>query len=390
MQFYAPGFAPFVDNESCDNTHWCASLHINDLECTLGFQSCNNNCIEPTNFAFIQTNGVPTGPPSPQLATAASFTPNENTLLMNPGDRLKIHIWDARLPGGGHALETSIKDMTTGKSGFMIASARNGFMQTSIADCSGTPFNYQPEYSTAKKANIIPWAALETNISTQFEIGHFEPCTSVQNPMPITLGTFHDTIWQDCTSPYESTTMPDGKPNPELSDAPCWPKGFTHGGQAPPNLVAGCIQTIAQNGDLDFDGTSYWADWPSKTTPNNWPSPFLQMQPQTRGHGYPRIQFQTNAAASEASCKPDRRRLRGASAGRSREVLPVVDAGQGERRMRLGVRPDAKRQHLRQDPSVRRPVGVLLREPGGPDQAEPELLSTHATSHRGLAPVGGG
>ena len=230
MQFYAPGFAPFVDNESCDNTHWCASLHINDLECTLGFQSCNNNCIEPTNFAFIQTNGVPTGPPSPQLATAASFTPNENTLLMNPGDRLKIHIWDARLPGGGHALETSIKDLTTGKSGFMIASAKNGFMQTSITDCSGTPFNYQPEYSTAKKANIIPWAALETNISTQFEIGHFEPCTSVQNPMPITLGTFHDTIWQDCTSPYESTTMPDGKPNPEISDAPCWPKGFTHGG----------------------------------------------------------------------------------------------------------------------------------------------------------------
>ena len=36
MQFYPPGFAPFVDNESCDNTHWCASLHINDLECRPG------------------------------------------------------------------------------------------------------------------------------------------------------------------------------------------------------------------------------------------------------------------------------------------------------------------------------------------------------------------
>ena len=33
-QFYPPGFAPFVDNICCDNTHWCASLHINDLECT--------------------------------------------------------------------------------------------------------------------------------------------------------------------------------------------------------------------------------------------------------------------------------------------------------------------------------------------------------------------
>jgi hypothetical protein len=304
MQFYAPGFAPFVDNISCDNTHWCASLHINDLECEIGFESCNTNCIEPTNFAFIQTDGVPTGPPSPQLANQSSFTPNGRTLLMNPGDRLRIHIWDAKLPGGGHALETSIDDLTTGKSGFMIASARNGFKATSIKDCSGTPFNYQPEYSTAKKQNIIPWAALETNISTQFEIGHFEPCRSVQNPLPFTFGTFHDTFWQDCTSPYEATTQPDGKPNPELSDAPCYPKGFTHGGAAPPNMVAGCIQTIAQNGDLDYDGTSYWPNWPNSVKPNKWPSPFLQLAPMTRGHTYPRIQFQTNAAASEASCQP--------------------------------------------------------------------------------------
>jgi hypothetical protein len=64
MQFYPPGFAPFVDSISCDNTHWCASLHINDLECTRGFVTCNTNCEEPTNFAFIQRDGVPTGPPA--------------------------------------------------------------------------------------------------------------------------------------------------------------------------------------------------------------------------------------------------------------------------------------------------------------------------------------
>ena len=304
MQFYAPGAAPFIDNISCDNTHWCASLHINDLECTLGFQHCNNNCIEPTNFAFIQTNGVPTGPPSPQLTNAATFTPNAQTLLMNPGDRLHIHIWDARIPGGGHALETEIKDRTTGQTGFMIASARNGFMSTSIKDCSGRPFNYQPEYSTAKPQNIIPWAALETNISTQFEIGHFEPCTSVQNPAPFTLGTFSDTVWQDCVGPYETTAPPDGNPNPELSDAPCYPKGFTHHGQAPPNEVAGCVLFFAQNGDLDYDGTSYWPDWPDSVTPDKYPSPFLQKQPHTRGHRYETIQFQTNAPASESTCQP--------------------------------------------------------------------------------------
>src|SRR5581483_6160380 len=108
LQFYPPGFAPFVDNISCDNTHWCASLHINDLACTRGFATCNSNCEEPTNFAFIQRNGVPTGPPSPQLADVSTATPNSETLMMNPGDRLRIHIWDARVAEGGHALETSI------------------------------------------------------------------------------------------------------------------------------------------------------------------------------------------------------------------------------------------------------------------------------------------
>ena len=76
LQFYPPGFAPIADALSCDDTHWCAALTIDSLECTNGFTACNNNCVEPVNFAFVQTNGVPTGPPSPQLQDEASFTPN--------------------------------------------------------------------------------------------------------------------------------------------------------------------------------------------------------------------------------------------------------------------------------------------------------------------------
>ena len=68
-----------------------------------------------------------------------------------------------------------VNDLTR-TSGFMQASAANGFANTSIVDCSGTPFNFEPEYSTAAQANIIPWAALQTNISTEYETGHFEPC----------------------------------------------------------------------------------------------------------------------------------------------------------------------------------------------------------------------
>ena len=210
VQFYAPGFGPFGDAISCDNRHWCASLHINDLECTPGFVHCNNACIEPTNFAFIQDNGVPTGPAGPQKANAATFTPNAHTLMMNPGDRLRVHIFNSRLPDGRHALKVDIVDLTTGRHGWMVASAANGFAQTRMSDCSGIPFNYQPEYDTAKPQNIIPWAALETNISTQFEIGHFEPCNQVQNPMPFSTGlSFTDTVWQDCKGPYEATAPPE-------------------------------------------------------------------------------------------------------------------------------------------------------------------------------------
>src|ERR1035437_8946458 len=79
MQFYPPGNPPFLDNESCDGSHWCAALTIDSLECTANFATCNPNCEEPVNFAFIQTDGVP----DPNGAI-----PDNKTLLMNPGDQL--------------------------------------------------------------------------------------------------------------------------------------------------------------------------------------------------------------------------------------------------------------------------------------------------------------
>ncbi|MCL2419608.1 MAG: hypothetical protein FWD04_09970, partial [Conexibacteraceae bacterium] len=156
MQFYPPGFPPFVDSTSCNDKSWCAALTIDSLECTAGFATCNTGCEEPINFAWIQRDGVPTGPPSPQESNLASSTPNGQTLMMNPGDRLSIHMFNAPAPGGGHAFEVVIHDLTTGQTGFMQASAANGFANTSIADCSGTPFNFQPEYSTATSSDIIP------------------------------------------------------------------------------------------------------------------------------------------------------------------------------------------------------------------------------------------
>ena len=263
MQFYPPGFAPFITQISCDTTHWCASLHINSLECTAGFATCNNNCLETTNFAFIQMNGVPTGPAGPDVQTAASFTPNAQTLLMNQGDTLKVTINDT--PGdvtGG--VTTRIDDLSNGKSGFMIASAANQFQSLSIADCSGTNFSFHPEFSTARFGNFVPWAALQANIGFSSEIGHFE------------LGANGDN---------------------DADDPPC----FT---TSPTSILAGCIGS-----DLDFDGTSYQADWPdgSRNTPTSlqFTAPrFAASGSSNHRNTYPIMQFETDVLASETTCQP--------------------------------------------------------------------------------------
>ena len=60
----------------------------------------------------------------------------------------------------------------------MTASAANGFMNTSISTCAGTPYTFHAEYSTASQQNQVPWAALEGGVLMQQEIGHAEVCAS--------------------------------------------------------------------------------------------------------------------------------------------------------------------------------------------------------------------
>jgi hypothetical protein len=306
MQFYPPGNAPFVDNESCNNTDWCAALTIDSLECTEGFATCNPKCEEPVNFAFIQTNGVPTGPPAPQTATTATYTPNSNTLLMRPGDKVAVHLFDSRAPGGGDAFKVAIDDLTEHTSGTMQASAANGFMNTSMADCSGTPFNFQPEYSSASAGNVIPWAALQTDVSTEFETGHWEPCTSlsdeISNPFdPADVGG----TYNECNGPYETAGGPEGA---ESGDALCYYAGDTHPGydgpgtSTPPNEMTGCQDNVFQNGDLDFDGTPYWTEWPTSTRPGVYPGSFVDSPPTTGGRSYSDWFAQTDIALSESTC----------------------------------------------------------------------------------------
>jgi hypothetical protein len=229
---------------------------------------------------------------------------------MNPGDTITVHMFDAHVPGappGVDAFKVVIDDLTTGKSGSMQASAANGFQNTSIIDCSGAPFNFQPEYNTAAQANMVPWAALATNISSEFEIGHFEPCSQITGRATYNAGSgVTDTYWKECHGPYENSA-PGGDGNSkkvEVNDSPCFPAGDVHGAlNIAPDEVTGCLDFFTQNGDLDFDGSAYWADWPTGTSPTaKFPSTFVQSLPSSGGNGYSQFMIQTDVALSESTC----------------------------------------------------------------------------------------
>jgi hypothetical protein len=303
LQFYPPGMPPFVDSISCDDTHWCSALTIDSLECNAGYQTCNPGCEEPVNFAFVQRDGIPTGPPSPQQSTAATYTQNAQTLLMNPGDHIVVHMWNAPVPhGGGHALEVQIRDLTTGQTGYMQASAANGFADTSFSTCNGTPFNFQPEFNTASEGNYSSWGALRTDISTEFELGHFTPCTSINSTGKLAISPgVSDLFYKDCKGPYETTN---DNQTQETSDALCYPAGDTHGSlNTAPDEVTGCEDNYYQNGDVDFDGSSYWADWPtSVAATSTFPGSFVQQTPASAGSPYPKLFIQTDVAYSDPNC----------------------------------------------------------------------------------------
>ena len=332
----ALGFTPpWTDAVSCSATKWCGAMTIDSLECTFGFATCNNNCIEPVNFAFLATNGVPAGPPNPQLANVSTFTPNRHTLMFSPGDVVVTSISDP--PQGFTAV---VRDLTTHQTGFMTASAANGFMNTNIADCSGTPFTFHAEYSTAKQRNQVPWAALEGGVLMRQEIGHGEVCNSVTNKDPAinpagATGYTDPNVFDTCVGGAEgpnatgegpcsgaicqnaTTQGPNGPvacPTSnaasgalcEFADGYCFQQGtrtaFING--SPVTEVARaseCFQFRFQNGDLDFDGQSYLPDWPDGSPSH--PTTFQYIGPfTTGGHTYPLVQYETDAAGSENLC----------------------------------------------------------------------------------------
>jgi len=249
MQFYPPGWFA-----SCDVTQWCAALNIDSLSENANTGQFNNSACEAAvgdeyvNFAYIQTDGVPFPPGSPSPLGPFVAT-NANTLFMNSGDELVVKLEDT-----AHGLKITIEDLTSGQSGFMVASAANGFAEI-LFDPNGNncdftahniPSDFHPVYATSSEHTRVPWAAHSYNIAFSDEIGHFEYCNAVTaEGGSCTQDGIHD--------------LDNGLPAGAEDDFGCFDANFAiFFGLVP---IGGCFGT-----DFDFDGAPYQLVWPGTFT----------------------------------------------------------------------------------------------------------------------------
>ncbi len=314
LQFYPPGWVKQFNSQSCDAHDWCAALNIDSLSedpvnGTVLNSTCQNEILggtEYVNFAFLTKSGKPIGAPNPlQFNPATSGNPtNPDTFFMHPGDHIVVNMHDT--PSG---LRTVLTDKTTGQTGFMTASAVNGFGQIKAAptgtSCTEIPYNFHPMYSTSSPATRVPWAAHSYNIAFDEEIGHFDYCTKV-NPG---LGT--------CSKAGLEGAAGDQEPS-DGDDVACF--------RASASLL---VQVSGCNGTNDpgFDGTSYLADYPDGNT-NLHPTAELFSSPLTGPLNlvnYSQVAFESDAPRIEA---PDLGGLCNRTTGANCTIVPTTDDGQ--------------------------------------------------------------
>jgi hypothetical protein len=251
MQFYPPGWffsnSGVIDADSA--TKWTAALNIDSFQSNDNTGQGNNAACaaitggEYVNFAFIQRDGVPFPPGSPSPLNPAVVSTNANTLRMNGGDELIVTLTDT-----ASGLKVTVQDLTTGQTGFMVASGANGFASVKW-DPNGTNcdeathelrHDFHPTYATSSEHTRVPGAAHTYNIAFSDEVGHFEYCSTVTQEGGA------------CTSLAGN----DKRPPLAADDVDCFDPGFA----AAFGLLhlGGC-----RGADADFDGVPYRNDtWP--------------------------------------------------------------------------------------------------------------------------------
>jgi hypothetical protein len=299
LQFYGPGYVPQFEGFGCAATVYCAAMTIDSRtqDQNTGVENtsaCNDYILggpEPINWAYVTKSGVSQGPANP-LFTGTFENPNltavtpdyTKDLLMKPGDRISIHMYDT--PDG---FRTDLTDLTSGESGSMTASVANGFAHIlytpGASTCTAAPYAFHPEYNTANPRGNT-WSAHTYNVAFSDEIGHFENCLKIDANF-------------NCANP--GAQDPGGLDEDDDNNF-CVPRSDS-------SLVKidGCF-----SGDEDFDGPSYLNDWPG-TDPNVnrdralHPTPVVFTSPKTN-HGttaYSTIAFETDLPRIEASDSQD-------------------------------------------------------------------------------------
>jgi len=192
---------------------------------------------EPINWAYVTKSGKSQAPANPLALSddpkLTGLNPDlKKDLLMNPGDRLRVHLHDT---AAGYKVD--IFDLSTGGHGSMTASIANGFghilFQPHAKRCHVAPYAFHPMYSSAVRRGTT-WAAHTTNVGFSDEIGHFEYCDAINADGA-------------CTNPGR------GDPKIDDDDQACL-DGAAFKALIP---IKGCVLD-----DGDFDGTSYQFDWP--------------------------------------------------------------------------------------------------------------------------------
>jgi hypothetical protein len=132
LQFYGPGYVPQFEGFGCTATQYCAAMTIDSLNLDQATNKGNNpDCnnyilggLEPINWAYVTKNGKSQAPANP-LFTGTFDAPNltavtpdySKDLMMNPGDRITIHMHDTKA-----GFRVDLTDNTTHKKGSMTAS----------------------------------------------------------------------------------------------------------------------------------------------------------------------------------------------------------------------------------------------------------------------------
>ncbi|MGH7723556.1 MAG: hypothetical protein ACRENL_12145 [Candidatus Dormibacteria bacterium] len=295
LQFYPPGWIPQFAGSSCDPTRWCVALNIDSLsENPFTGGKLNPTCqaqilggVEYVNFAFLTLDGAPLGPPNPLdfNPSTSGFPQNPDTFFLNPGDRATVNLHDT-----ANGLVTAVTDATTGKVGFMTASAANHFGHIVYAPngkrCVEKDYTFHPMYSTTSPNTRVLWAAHSYNVAYSDETGHFDFCSHI-----------------DANSPVAACNGTEGIPSDQEpadgDDAFCFASV-----ESLKYPATGCTNSNAPG----FDGVSYQAShWPnasSLTAPSTKPTPIHFTAPltgSTYSTPYDQFAFETDLPRIEAS-----------------------------------------------------------------------------------------